>query len=66
MESSRRSVAKAISFRILATILTLILVVYFTGNWAIAGAIGAFDFISKLVLYYVHERSWEMISWGRK
>tara|TARA_Y100000310_G_C20611334_1_gene778146 strand:+ start:1309 stop:1509 length:201 start_codon:yes stop_codon:yes gene_type:complete len=65
MDSNKRSVAKAISFRILATILTLVLVIYFTGNWAIASAIGASDFISKLVLYYAHERSWEKVSWGK-
>ncbi len=65
MEKNRRSMAKALSFRVLATIVTLVILIMFTGDWAIASAVGAFDFISKLVLYYAHERAWEKVEWGK-
>ena len=61
-----RSVAKAISFRIIASLITVILVLIFTGNLALAGAIGILDLILKLMIYYLHERVWDKIVWGRK
>lgn len=65
MERRRRALVKSISFRIIATITTVVLVFVFTGDLAIAGAIGLLDFISKLAIYYLHERAWEKVSWGR-
>jgi uncharacterized membrane protein len=66
MESHNRSIAKAFSFRILATIMTIVLVLLITGDLKIAGVIGAFDFISKIILFYLHERVWLKIRWGQK
>ncbi|MFH1225293.1 MAG: DUF2061 domain-containing protein [Candidatus Diapherotrites archaeon] len=54
------------TFRIIATIATVVLVLVFTGDLAIAGAIGALDFVSKLAIYYLHERAWAKIKWGRR
>jgi len=64
-DTNKRSVVKAISFRVIATLLTIFLVIMFTGSLVIAGIVGAFDFVSKLVAYYAHERVWERVSWGR-
>ena len=64
MESHKRSLAKTISFRIIATITTAILVLIFTNNFVLASTIGVFDFSSKLIIYYLHERTWNMLSWG--
>ena len=61
-----RSVVKAISFRIIASLITVILVLIFTGNLALAGAIGILDLILKIIIYYLHERVWDKIVWGRK
>ena len=67
-ESPARSIAKAISWRILASATTFI-VLYFSGEGKIALAIITvavlFDLIAKLALYYVHERIWANIFWGR-
>ncbi len=66
MDTHLRSVVKAISFRIIASLITVILVLIFTGNLALAGAIGILDLILKLIIYYLHERVWDKIVWGRK
>ena len=65
METHKRTLAKTITFRIIATITTVILVLTFTGDYALAGIIGVLDVISKLVIYYLHERVWHKVRWGR-
>lgn len=64
MATCGRSIAKAISFRVIATAATLVLVWALTGDLAMAGVVGVFDVISKLIIYYLHERAWDTISWG--
>ena len=63
-ETKRRSIAKAISFRIIATLTTFILVWVFTGQILIAAGIGGIEFILKIIFYYGHERAWNHIKWG--
>ncbi|MFH1400234.1 MAG: DUF2061 domain-containing protein [Nanoarchaeota archaeon] len=58
--------AKAMTFRATATALTCGMVYAFTGSLALAGTLGSIDVVSKLVLYYGHERAWERVSWGTK
>lgn len=66
METHERSFLKAVTWRILASLTTVILVMAFTGDLTLAGTIGIFDIISKLIIYYAHERVWNKMSWGRK
>ena len=56
---------KSITFRIVATIATVVIVYLMTGNLALANTIGLIDLVSKLLIYYLHERSWEAVSWGK-
>jgi len=63
-EKRIRSIAKGISWRILATITTVTLVFLFTGNLALSMSIGVLDIIIKFTLYYLHERAWVMVNWG--
>lgn len=65
MDTKIRSWAKAISFRIIATIATVIIVFIITGNLSLASVIGGMDMIIKLFLYYLHERAWGKIIWGK-
>jgi len=64
-ETHLRSIIKSITFRILATVTTIILVVIFTGEILLALSVGIAEVVSKLILYYVHERFWDHVSWGR-
>jgi len=61
----RRSIAKAISWRVIATLTTFTIVYILTGKLALAMGVGVFDVTSKMLLYYLHERGWEKISWGQ-
>lgn len=63
-ESNPRSFLKAISWRTLGSIDTFILGLLFTSNIKAAGAIASTEVITKIGLYYFHERVWAQVSWG--
>ena len=65
-EGRRRSIAKALSWRAFGTVATIIIVVLFTGRLIIALGVGVVELISKMGLYYLHERIWARIQWGKK
>lgn len=65
-ESSRRSLAKTISWRILATLTTGTIVWLLTGELTLAVAVGGIEAVTKMVLYYGHERLWDRVRVGRK
>ena len=56
--SRRRHVAKAVTWRILATTTTILIAWAVSGSWEIGAQIGVLEFFAKLVLYYGHERAW--------
>lgn len=64
-EKHSRSIVKALSWRVTATVTTMVLVWLLTGQIAAALAIGGIEVFLKMFLYYVHERSWNKISYGR-
>lgn len=63
-EHNHRSIAKAVSWRILATLATMTIVYVFTGDLSISAGVGGIEIIVKLVLNYYHERFWVRIKWG--
>ena len=62
MVSYKRHIAKTISWRIIGTLDTIILSVLITGSWTTGLAIGGLEVITKMVLYFVHERVWYRFS----
>ncbi|QLG44453.1 DUF2061 domain-containing protein [Costertonia aggregata] len=60
-----RSVAKAVSWRVIGTLDTLLISYILTGEVAIAASIASIDFITKMFLYFFHERLWNKINWGK-
>lgn len=64
MESRRRSIAKAVSYRIFGTLITALIAWAFTGQWYTAAQIGVLDGVMKLVGYFLHERLWTRIKYG--
>ncbi len=66
MDTQKRTIAKTITFRIVASLATIALVLIFTKDYVLAGVIGILDVISKLAIYYFHERIWDKIHWGKK
>ena len=65
-ESHRRSVLKAISWRTLGTVDTFVISWFLTGRLTLAGSIAGLEFTTKIAWYYLHERIWAMIQWGRR
>ena len=61
-----RSVVKTVSWRLTGSGATFLIAFILTGNFAIAGVIGITQMISNSILYYIHERVWTNIKWGRK
>ncbi len=65
MDSHARSIAKALSYRVLGSLSTGGLVFIFTGSWKASASASAADAVVKIVLYFLHERLWNYISYGR-
>ena len=60
-----RSLLKAISWRVVGSLDTFILSMIVTGNAHYAVSIATAEALTKVVLYYVHERLWRRVAWGR-
>jgi uncharacterized membrane protein len=65
-ETHVRSFLKAVSWRTLGTLDTFAISWFFTGRVEIAGSIAALEIATKIVWYYLHERVWAAIPWGRR
>ncbi|WP_445503396.1 sulfate adenylyltransferase subunit CysN [Microvirga sp. G4-2] len=63
-EQKRRSVLKAMSWRIIGSVATAAAAFVLTQDTRLAAAIGATEVVTKLVLYYGHERLWARIRFG--
>lgn len=59
-----RSLAKAISWRITGSIDTFIVSWFITGQILIASGIALTEIITKVFLFWGHERIWNKIKWG--
>jgi uncharacterized membrane protein len=65
-EAHYRSLAKAVSWRIAGSIDTFIISFIFSGRAAIAASIAGTEFLTKIALYYFHERLWALVPWGHR
>jgi uncharacterized membrane protein len=66
MESHSRSIAKAVSYRILGSAVTGIIFYVLTGKGKLSVGAGALDVVLKIGAYFVHERIWDRIQFGRE
>jgi uncharacterized membrane protein len=62
----KRSLAKAFTWRITGTIDTFVLSILITKQIKFALAISGTELVTKILLYYFHERVWEKVSWGEQ
>ena len=65
-ETNKRSIVKGISWRLIATTTTVIIVYLFFGRLDLAIVTGVIESILKVGLYWAHERVWFKVRWGRK
>ena len=66
MESHKRSILKAITWRVLATLVTTLVVYFVTKKVALALGVGFIDAAIKMFVYYAHERVWDRTRFGRR
>ena len=63
-ESRLRSVLKALSWRVLATLTTIAIAYFIVGDVKVALKIGAVEVVAKMAIYYLHERAWAQVPLG--
>jgi uncharacterized membrane protein len=59
-----RSLMKTLSWRAIATTDTIIIARIITGSWTVGFGIASIEIVTKMVLYYLHERGWSAFDWG--
>ncbi len=64
-DNVKRSLLKTISWRLIGTLDTILISWVITGALTLAFSIGFVELVTKMVLYYFHERAWNKINWGR-
>ena len=65
-ETNKRSIVKGISWRLVATTTTVIIVYLFFGRLDLAIMAGLIETILKVALYWGHERVWHKLRWGKE
>jgi adenylylsulfate kinase len=64
MESRKRSIAKALSYRFFGSMVTMFIALLIVGKWDVALGVGLLDAVAKMAGYFLHERIWAKIKWG--
>jgi adenylylsulfate kinase len=65
-ETNTRSIVKGISWRVVATTTTIAIVYFFFDRLDLAIAAGMIETVLKVGLYWLHERVWFKVRWGKK
>ncbi|MFB6144445.1 MAG: DUF2061 domain-containing protein [Candidatus Nanohaloarchaea archaeon] len=64
MEKHRRTITKAVSYRMFATMTVFAVAFLYTGKLGSSAKIGGTAAVAKTFLYYFWERLWSNINWG--
>lgn len=64
-ETAARSVVKTVSWRITGSAATFLISLAVLGDVTVSGTIAVIQLTFNTILYFVHERVWNSISWGR-
>jgi uncharacterized membrane protein len=62
--NKKRSLLKTLSWRTIATTDTIIIARLITGSWTVGFGIASIEVVTKMALYYLHERGWSSLDWG--
>ena len=60
----KRSLVKTLTWRTIATTDTILITRILSGSWTLGFSIASIEVITKMVLYYLHERGWASLDWG--
>jgi uncharacterized membrane protein len=64
LESRKRHIAKTFTWRLIGTMDTMLLAWIISGDPMIGLKIGFAEVITKMLLYYLHERAWYRVNYG--
>ena len=64
-DSQKRTIVKTMTWRITASLTTFIIAWMLTGDFLIGATIGGIEAVTKIFLYYFHERIWNNINWAK-
>ena len=64
-DTPRRSLVKTVSWRITGSTATFAISYAVLGDFAVSGTIAVFQLTLNTLLYFMHERVWNRIAWGR-
>jgi uncharacterized membrane protein len=65
-DQPKRSLVKTVSWRLTGSGATFLISYAIAGNFSVASTIAVVQLISNTILYFVHERVWNRIQWGRQ
>jgi uncharacterized membrane protein len=65
-ETHARSLAKAVSWRATGSLDTFIVAFVITGSTKLAGSVAVAEILTKILIYYLHERIWAWVPWGKR
>lgn len=65
MDTNTRSLVKTVTWRLTGSGATFGISWLISGDIAIAGTIAVIQIVANTLLYYVHERIWNTVKWGR-
>lgn len=66
MDTAKRSLIKTISWRITGSGATFGISYLISGNFVVAGSIASIQLLTNTILYFIHERVWNKITWERQ
>lgn len=64
-DSPARSLVKAFTWRAIGTLDTIAISWVVTNEFSLAFSIGSVELLTKMILYYFHERAWVKVRWGK-
>jgi uncharacterized membrane protein len=65
MVKNKRHIVKTISYRVISTSIGFLIMWGVSGSIKVGTAFGIAELVYKPIQYYIHERIWLKIKWGR-
>jgi uncharacterized membrane protein len=66
MDTRVRSLVKTVSWRLTGTLCTFLISLAILGDIATSSAIALIQLTFNTIVFYIHERIWNLIKWGKR
>ncbi len=65
MEKTSRSIVKTLSWRFVVLVLDFLIAYFFTQDIELSSKLALAKFVIASAVYFLHERAWNRVGWGR-